>query len=66
MTYIKINEYIKAQDDCYKAISIDDKLSKSHYHISKCLMILGNIQEALNSINIAVELDKSNQNCKTI
>lgn len=39
MTYIKINEYIKAQDDCYKAISIDDKLSKAHYHLSKCLMI---------------------------
>ena len=39
MTYIKINEYVKAQDDCNKAISIDDKFSKAHYHLSKCYMI---------------------------
>ncbi len=36
MTYIKINEYLKAKVDCQAAILIDNKFSKAYYHLSKC------------------------------
>ena len=39
MTYIKINEYLKAKSDCQAAILIDNKFSKAHYHLSKCYMV---------------------------
>mmetsp|Transcript_25499 Transcript_25499/g.25746 ORF Transcript_25499/g.25746 Transcript_25499/m.25746 type:complete len:494 (-) Transcript_25499:221-1702(-) len=58
--YLMLLQYKEASEDCNKAISIDAKLPKAYFRLGTALKGLGQINEAITSIDSGLLLDPLN------
>lgn len=62
MTYIKLQDYVKAEADCEISIQLNPNFSKSYARRAACRKKLGKIKLALEDYKRALELESDNQN----
>lgn len=60
MTYIKLNDYIKAERDCATSLELNGNLAKSFHRRGVCRKRLGKYKLALNDFKKADEIEANN------
>lgn len=56
MTYLKIQETLKALNDANESLTYNDKYSKSYYRRAECLKKLGKYKESLKDFKMVRKL----------